>query len=97
MVSTCANPRCSAKFLYLHDGTLFSLKSQPTSDYGAAGGIKYFWLCPTCSTTMTLVFDRVTGVRVARKPSPKETAKRVPSLLTLREGDTQLSKPLSES
>jgi hypothetical protein len=68
LLSKCANPACSAPFRYLHVGRIFTLQ------YGTEGGgayavwdhtaerrIERFWLCETCSQTMTVcqVNDRV--------------------------------------
>jgi len=84
MVSTCANHGCLAKFLYLHDGKLFSLESQPTSDSSVAGAVEYFWLCRKCSTTMTLVFDPGNGVRVTIKPNVSKTTEPIIPLIEER-------------
>lgn len=56
MVSKCANPDCSAPFLYLHDGRIYALrsKSQRESDVTDAVAERY-WLCGNCSARLTLV------------------------------------------
>ena len=60
MVSKCANPGCSKRFLYLHQGRLFNLT--PTPEVEAAGRgfapalYERFWLCDDCSKRMTLVW-----------------------------------------
>jgi hypothetical protein len=61
MLTSCANPACPARFLYLHDGKLFSLEGPHV--------VEYFWLCRQCCAVMTLVFDPVEGVRVIRNPN----------------------------
>ncbi|MCU1295873.1 MAG: hypothetical protein JWO91_151 [Acidobacteriaceae bacterium] len=74
MVSECANPECSAVFLYLGVGKLFPVEMQPAelrqSGFQCETGIKkpmrrveFFWLCDTCATRMTLIFDKNLGVR----------------------------------
>jgi hypothetical protein len=60
MVSKCANPACSEKFLYLHQGKIFQLT--PTREVEAVGGgftpslYERFWLCDKCCKEMTLVW-----------------------------------------
>jgi hypothetical protein len=60
MVSKCANPVCSERFLYLHQGKIFQLT--PTPEVEAVGGgfspslYERFWLCDKCCKEMTLVW-----------------------------------------
>jgi hypothetical protein len=60
MVSKCANPACSQRFLYLHQGKIFQLT--PTPELEAVGGgfspslYERFWLCDKCCKEMTLVW-----------------------------------------
>ena len=60
MLSKCANPECSERFLYLHQGRLFQLS--PTPDMHAAewnsSPLLYerFWLCDRCSKEMTIAW-----------------------------------------
>jgi len=60
MVSKCANPACSERFLYLHKGRLFNLI--PTPEVEEVGGdfvpalYERFWLCDECCKRMTLVW-----------------------------------------
>ena len=69
MLSKCANPACSATFLYLHSGRLFQLEiaggqnsaQAPSTDHKTKLPIRrleYFWLCPKCCAQMTLTTDR---------------------------------------
>jgi hypothetical protein len=69
MLSKCANPACSASFLYLHSGRLFHLEiavEQDTAQLPATDHrtklpvrrLEYFWLCPKCCAQMTLTTDR---------------------------------------
>ena len=81
MLAKCANRSCAARFLYLHEGALFSVesgsgvpKSGLLSGFEYAGTFRhfqYFWLCPRCCKTMTLRVEgeRVTAVQRERKPS----------------------------
>jgi hypothetical protein len=60
MVTKCANPACSQRFLYLHQGKIFQLT--PTPEVEAVGGgfspflYERFWLCDKCCKEMTLVW-----------------------------------------
>ena len=78
MLSKCANPGCTASFLYLHQGKLFRLETEDTGDgpdlsFGEDPGVKksarrieFFWLCNDCAAAMTLAFKK--GVGVTTKP-----------------------------
>jgi hypothetical protein len=77
MLSKCANPDCSAKFRYLHEGKLYLV------DYRAAGARRtapadsksgaiacareYFWLCGPCSFDMTIQIDDNLEIRVTQR------------------------------
>jgi hypothetical protein len=81
MVSKCANPRCSERFLYLHQGKIFQLS--PTPEVEAVGGgfppslCERFWLCDKCCKEMTLVWGG-TGPKLV--PLPAETVAQPPGL-----------------
>jgi hypothetical protein len=74
MVSKCANPGCSAPFLYLHRGKLFRFEVESAGLAGTAGfgadpeikhpprRIEFFWLCPDCAASMTLTRKENAGV-----------------------------------
>lgn len=73
MISKCANPACSARFLYLHEGKLFRFEREAQNhDEVLLGfdpavlkrenGVDYFWLCGKCSATMTLIHCRGLGI-----------------------------------
>lgn len=74
MVSKCANPACSEKFLYLHQGKIFQLT--PTPEVEAVGGgfppslYERFWLCDKCCKEMTLVWG---GTEAKLMPLPVES------------------------
>jgi hypothetical protein len=54
MLAKCSNPVCSALFLHLKEGRLFSLESDPAFHSSGSYRLEYFWLCPRCSPAMTL-------------------------------------------
>jgi hypothetical protein len=70
MLSKCANPSCSTRFLYLREGKLFHLappgNSRSMSDSrdwtGGERRPEYYWLCNVCATSLTLAFDKRTGM-----------------------------------
>jgi hypothetical protein len=73
MIAKCANPACSARFLYLHTGKLFRFERDARADEGPLlgfdpsvrkrpGGVEFFWLCETCAAVMTLVYTPSIGV-----------------------------------
>jgi hypothetical protein len=72
MLSKCANPDCSTPFLYLHQGRLFRIEVVAKQDRvkpGPVGSekkpvrrIEYFWLCDSCSSRLTVAYEREVGV-----------------------------------
>jgi hypothetical protein len=73
MISKCANPACSARFLYLHEGRLFRFEREAKEDtelllgfdttlHKHSRGVEFFWLCTTCAANMTLVRRKGGGV-----------------------------------
>ncbi|MGA8154301.1 MAG: hypothetical protein WB952_25375 [Terriglobales bacterium] len=76
MLSKCANPECSTRFLYLRGGKLFRWDQlQGVKHAGAdsgltlkreAHGVEFFWLCDKCAPRMTVVFRKDVGI--AMKP-----------------------------
>jgi hypothetical protein len=75
MISKCANPSCSAAFLYLHEGKLFRFEREATDDTEPllgfdrtvrkhSRGVEFFWLCEKCSMTMTLAYRKGAGVTI---------------------------------
>jgi hypothetical protein len=77
MISKCANPACSARFLYLHEGKLFRFEREAKQDKERLLGfdptvrkhsndVEFFWLCEQCSATMTLTYQNGTGVITQR-------------------------------
>ena len=73
MLSNCANPSCSNKFRYLHQGKLFFLKSNrneeitPSSRLDFAGHVDqlhYAWLCDQCAPTFDVVLDSDDQIKI---------------------------------
>ena len=75
MVSKCANPECSATFLYFHVGKLFRIETDSGQERRRAMGndaeqkrrmrhIEFYWLCDMCSDKMKLVFEKGVGITV---------------------------------
>jgi|ERR1039458_5595836 hypothetical protein len=54
MLGKCTNPSCSASFRHMEDGILFRLDTDPTLRLPNPKRPEYYWLCRTCSATMTL-------------------------------------------
>jgi len=78
MLSKCANPDCSARFLYMHGGKLFrwdrlkGVKDSGTTLRKESHGVEFFWLCDVCASRMTVVFRKDSGITVkALSPSLK--------------------------
>ena len=73
MISKCANPTCSARFRYLHEGKLFRFDREAKADSQLllgfdpalrkrSPGVEFFWLCPKCAGSLTLIYCRGVGV-----------------------------------
>ena len=53
MLSKCANPACSARFLYLNDGKIFNVElGVPSQGARLTYRIEHFWLCHDCARTL---------------------------------------------
>jgi len=82
MLSKCANPGCPAPFRYFHQGKLFRVELQAEGTEGldfdtsrARRRLEFYWLCADCAVTMTLAFQKGTGIIVAPvKPTPPAKA-----------------------
>jgi hypothetical protein len=65
MVTKCANPTCSIPLRYLRDGRLFQFEVRSRGESRRLSRqVAHFWLCGNCSSSLTLVFDPASGVRV---------------------------------
>lgn len=62
MVAKCANPDCSAPFLYLREGKLFAIPRPGVSV--RATSVEYFWLCGNCAGKLTIDSRQQGGVRL---------------------------------
>jgi len=66
MLHKCANPPCTNLFRKMSEGRLFQFSRpavQVASRKQSSGRmLEYFWLCDRCLSTMTIVFDPVSGV-----------------------------------
>jgi hypothetical protein len=80
MLSKCANPDCSERFLYFRRGKLFrwdaDTRNLMATRYGEDPGsrkpprrVEFFWLCDDCAANMTLSFQD--GAGVTAKPLVK--------------------------
>jgi hypothetical protein len=77
MISKCANPACSAHFLYLHEGRVYRVLRNLPDTREAQMGVdpsfkkhpqaEFYWLCERCGVTMTLRFRKDAGVIVEPK------------------------------
>jgi hypothetical protein len=75
MLSKCANPSCSKQFIYLREGKLFvmehtaktRLKLQGPVLAKPASRLEHFWLCGSCSESLTLIYNVECGVQVVAK------------------------------
>jgi len=69
MAFKCANPKCSVPFRYRYVGRIFRLRFQPAAKRGVPRDremrVEYFWLCASCSSAFTLIFDERRGVGLA--------------------------------
>lgn len=72
MVSNCANPNCGVPLRYLRDGRLFQFEVRALSKNELNSELKkrplrqvwHYWLCGECSSTMTLQFDQMRGLKI---------------------------------
>ena len=65
MVSKCANPNCSAEFMYFGDGRLFefeSTSSRATRDF--------HWLCKECAKSLKLQRREDGEIELVRSDRP---------------------------
>ena len=82
MLSKCANPACSARFHYLHEGRIFNIETGAASSESNGSPIRkieHFWLCERCVQTLEVVLEN--GVVTTRPlhlelAAPQEKSKR---------------------
>jgi hypothetical protein len=54
MLAKCANPPCSARFLYMREGRIFNIEvvlGRGSNGHPSATKIEHYWLCAECSRT----------------------------------------------
>jgi len=65
MVTKCANPTCCIPLRYLRDGRLFQFEVRSRGEFRRVSRqVAHFWLCGKCSSSLTLIFEASTGIRV---------------------------------
>ena len=76
MVSNCANPSCGVPLRYLRDGRIFQFEiralmntpaddsQEPVPKKKTLRQVWHYWLCGACSSTMTLQFDQLRGLKL---------------------------------
>lgn len=79
MISKCANPACAAPFHYMRDGKLFRMEYDAERQaigpqFGelpkkAVRKVEHFWLCGSCSLSMTLIMSGGKVETVALEPT----------------------------
>jgi hypothetical protein len=73
MISKCANPACSSRFLYLHEGKLYRFERAAESDTKLllgfdrslrkhSPGVEFYWLCERCAASLKLIYCKGVGV-----------------------------------
>ena len=77
MLSKCANPACSAPFLYLSQGRLYKMETAiregnpdrpdfaDAQNMRAERRLEYFWLCEDCVPKVRLTYSRDSGIGAA--------------------------------
>ncbi|MBW4027475.1 hypothetical protein [Acidipila rosea] len=73
MVNNCANPKCSKPLHYLREGRIFVFDVMDGRVAAGPDGkmkrrLEHYWLCGTCSQTMSLVQAGETGIQIIAKP-----------------------------
>jgi len=95
VISRCANPACSTRFRYLHEGRIFQFEVTSIPVRGVDAGdtkspsrrTEYFWLCDSCALTMTLVVEP--DAAVALVPVQRGVGKGMAAGGQLANGDRQ--------
>ena len=69
MLLNCANPGCSAEFLYLYEGELFLIELPNRR-------VERYWLCRECSLSLGVIYDVSEGVKVIPRDLAKTSVNR---------------------
>jgi len=73
----CANPKCSRASSPRYEGRIFRLRLWRAGANGVPDClVRYFWLCVSCTTAFTLVFDERCGVSLARLNDANDPGKK---------------------
>lgn len=74
MVSNCANPSCGVPLRYLRDGRLYQFEVKALANGSTLANrqtakkpsrqVWHYWLCGPCSSSMTLEFDQLRGLKL---------------------------------
>ncbi len=86
MLSQCANEQCAKPFLRLREGKLFMVETDRLAKPGDSAAavlrarqqsrhVEHYWLCDSCASHWTLIYDRNRGVALAplRRPVTGDT------------------------
>jgi hypothetical protein len=91
MLYKCANPACAKPFRRLDEGKLFQVETEyfPASESRQAlpskrgrmlrHHIERYWLCDSCSSSLTLTFEQGRGISTIPLPG-QVTGNRLPSI-----------------
>ncbi len=91
MLYKCANPACEQPFRHLDEGKLFQVETEyfPASETRQPSlsrrgrmlrhHIERYWLCDSCSSTLTLAFEQGRGISTIPLPGEVEGS-RVPRI-----------------
>lgn len=89
MLFKCANEACSTPFRRLREGKLFQVETEYFAQNQSGNGhrrsrpwrrVEHYWLCDSCSSYITLTFDRERGVITV--PLPDGHGKRTVTLVS---------------
>jgi hypothetical protein len=70
MVSECANPRCSAQFLYFGEGQLVAVPRK--ARFSNQSRVEFFWLCGECTNLLELQITPEGEVDVVARQRSRE-------------------------
>jgi len=67
MILNCANPNCTADFLYLYEGEWILIELPDRT-------VQRYWLCGACAPHLCVVFDPMEGITVVPRLAIKKSA-----------------------
>ena len=83
VLSKCANPECKTLFKYLREGRLVRMSTGVSARQPRVAGdaphaslhrSEFFWLCGTCSSSFTLLYDVNAGIHLIVIRGPRREA-----------------------